>query len=1026
MTVLLGAMFLAALAAPLLFRLVGRTAFVLLSLVPFAGFAYSLSLLPDVLRDDFSAPVAELRWLPELSMSMALRMDSLAWIFSLLVTAVGGLVFVYCARYFDADEARLARFGGVLMAFVGMMYGLVLADELLTLFLFWEGTTVFSYLLIGQYAWRQQSRRAALQALIVTTAGGLTMFVGMILLGILYGTGSIPAIVETGFDGDPLTVVAVLLILVGAVSKSALVPFHFWLPGAMAAPTPVSAYLHAAAMVKAGVYLVLRLAPGFADMPVWREGLVTLGLLTMLMGGWQALKETDLKLILAYGTVSQLGFMTTVSAFGYRDVTTAALALLLGHSMFKATLFLVVGIIDHRAGTRDLRKLSGYGRAYPLIAVMGIIAAASMAGLPPTMGFVAKEAVYGTLLENGSKLGIIALIGVFLGSVLTVAYSARFVWGAFAVKPGVERFERTKPDGPLFTAAPAVLTVVTVGAAFGASLIDSVVTAWSRHLPLDPADAALAAAGEHTHAYHVALWHGFEPALLLSGLTLAAGLTMFVFRRQVSVFQVALPDGIDFRAAYRSTIAQLERFASFVTARTQRGSMPFYQGVIYVFSLAALGIALLLNDTWPSGFVFADSPLQIFIAAVMILAAVAATQIDKRFAAVVIVGVTGYAMVAFFAVQGSPDLALTQILVESVTLAVFVFVLRRLPARIGKQEGRLNPSLRALIAVSFGVLMVVVALVVMGARGHLPISELFPALAYEGGHGENIVNVTLVDIRGWDTMGELSVVIACAIGVASLVFVSGHGEAIQRISGAPGGRRRFAEPVLETVSLRRVGEPADPEAAAMLARQGQETAEERRNSWLLAGRTLAPHNRSIVLEVAVRLMFHAFLVFSVYLLFAGHNLPGGGFAGGLVAGLAFVIRYLAGGRYEYAEAVRLQPGPVMGVGMVLAAGTAVAGYLWSDSALQSFYVSTELPVLGYVSFGSSTIFDIGVYLVVISLMVGVVRSLGVEVDIQQERDEETLAEKLPGTEDPDRDKRIRAIMGRDHLDVDGSSAGGRL
>ncbi|WP_035280229.1 Na+/H+ antiporter subunit A [Brevibacterium album] len=1024
MTVLLGATFLAALASPLLFRLLGRGAFLALSLVPFAGFAYSLTLLPAVLGDGFEAPVEELRWLPALNMSLAVRMDSLAWIFSLLVTAVGGLVFVYCARYFDADEPRLARFGGVLMAFVGMMYGLVVSDELLTLFLFWEGTTVFSFLLIGQYAGRQQSRRAALQALIVTTAGGLTMFVGMILLGILYGTGSIPEILRIGFDGDPLVVVAILLMLVGAVSKSALVPFHFWLPGAMAAPTPVSAYLHAAAMVKAGIYLVLRLAPGFADMPLWREGLVALGLLTMLMGGWQALRETDLKLILAYGTVSQLGFMTTMASFGHRDVTTAALALLLGHSMFKATLFLVVGIIDHRAGTRDLRKLSGYGRAYPVVAVMGIIAAASMSGLPPTLGFIAKEAVYGTLLDHGTKLGVIVLIGVFLGSVLTVAYSARFVWGAFARKPGVEAFERTRPDSPLFLAAPALLTLVTVAGAFAAPAADGVVAAWSAHLPVDPG-AAAAEAAEGPHPYYLALWHGFEPALLISALTLAAGLTLFAFRTQVGQFQATLPAGIDFRASYRASIEGLERLAAFVTSRTQRGSMPFYQGVIYVFSLGALGIALLSNDTWPGSLEFADSPLQVFVAIIMIIASVAATRIDKRFAAVVIVGVTGYAMVVFFALQGSPDLALTQILVESIVLVVFVFVLRRLPARIGKQEGRLNPALRAVIAVVFGLLMVVVALVALGARGHSPISELFPALAYEGGHGSNIVNVTLVDIRGWDTMGELSVVIACAIGVASLVFVSGHGEAIQRIPEAPTGRRRFGEPVFEPVMARRVGEPADPEAAAHLQKE-HESPEERRNSWLLAGRTLAPHNRSIVLEVAVRLMFHAFLVFSIYLLFAGHNLPGGGFAGGLVAGLAFVIRYLAGGRYEYAEAVRLQPGPVMGVGMVLAAGTAVAGYLWSDAALQSFYVSTELPLLGYVSFGSSTIFDIGVYLVVIALMVGVVRSLGVEVDIQQMRDEDRIAERLPDAQDTERDRRIRALMGRDHLDVDGSSAGGRL
>lgn len=1020
MGVLLGALFLAAVFAPLMSRTLGRTAFVALALVPFAGLVYSLTLIPTIFSDSPEPVVEVLGWMPQLSLSIVLRMDALSWILSLLVTGVGGLVFIYCSRYFDADEVRLGRFAAVLMAFVAMMYGLVVADELLTLFIFWEGTTVFSYLLIGQYAARQQARRAALQALIVTTFGGLAMFVGMILLGVHYGTGRITEIVAAGFDGNPLTVVAIVLILIGAVSKSALIPFHFWLPGAMAAPTPVSAYLHAAAMVKAGIYLVLRLAPGFADMPYWREGLVAVGLLTMLLGGWQALKETDLKLILAYGTVSQLGFMTMMASFGHRDITTAAIALLLGHSMFKATLFLTVGIIDHRVGTRDLRKLSGYGRAYPLIAVFGTVSAASMAGLPPTLGFVAKEAVYGTLMDHGTKLAFLALIGAFLGSVLTVAYSARFVWGAFASKPGVEPTVRSAQDGPLFTAAPAVLTLMTIAGAFAAGVVDRIATSWTAPLAVDPA-------ADPAAPYHVALWHGFEPALLLSVLTIAAGLTMFVFRRQVSAFQTALPNGIDFHRAYRDTIIGLERLAAFVTARTQRGSMPFYQGVIYVFAIGALGITLLMNDVWPEDLVWADSVVQVFPATIMVMAAIMVTRMTKRFAAVVVSGLTGYAMVVFFALQGAPDLALTQILVETITIVVFVFVLRRLPARIGKGDSKVTPALRTVIAILFAVVMMVLAVVVMGARQHLPISDSFPRLAYEGGHGLNIVNVTLVDIRAWDTMGELAVVIACAIGVASLVFVTGQGERISTLGAPKRGRARFV-PVTETVRPRRLDMSGSPEGPAHADLSWEEpTAEEKRNAWLLAGRTLAPHNRSIVLEVAVRLMFHAFLVFSVYLLFAGHNNPGGGFAAGLVAGLAFITRYLAGGRYEFAEAVRLPSGLLMGIGMLLAAGTAAGGFLWGDAALQSFYVSTDLPVLGYVSFGSSVVFDVGVYFIVIGLIVGIIRSLAVEVDIQLVEDEDRIAEELPDDVDTAEYDRIRELLGRtDRLDVDGMSAGGRL
>lgn len=370
--IMTGAFFGASVIAYPLVRLLGRSAFFLLALVPFAGLLWSLSAISGLFGPAAQPIVENLDWLPELGLSGVFRLDVLSWIMTLLVTGVGALVFVYCARYFPPDEPGLARFAGIFMAFAGMMYGLVVADELLMLYLFWEGTTVFSYLLIGHSQSRRRSRQAALQALIVTTAGGLAMLVGMILLITATGTGQISTLIaraQSGMDTGGVIVSAVILILVGAISKSALMPFHFWLPGAMAAPTPVSAYLHAAAMVKAGIYLVLRLAPGYHNIPGWSEVLLTLGLLTMFIGGWQALKQTDLKLLLAFGTVSQLGFLTTMASFGTPDITKAALGLLIAHALFKSCLFLCVGIIDHRAGTRDLTKLSGGWRAFPVVAV---------------------------------------------------------------------------------------------------------------------------------------------------------------------------------------------------------------------------------------------------------------------------------------------------------------------------------------------------------------------------------------------------------------------------------------------------------------------------------------------------------------------------------------------------------------------------------------------------------------------------------------------------------------------------------
>ncbi|MGO1264888.1 Na+/H+ antiporter subunit A [Brevibacterium aurantiacum] len=1012
-----GAFFGAAVIAFPLVKRLGRNGFFLLALVPLAGLILSLAKAPAIVGSAGSPWVESMGWLPALGLDGIFRLDELAWIMSLLVTGVGALVFVYCARYFPPDEPGLARFAGVFMAFAGMMYGLVLADELLMLYLFWEGTTVFSYLLIGHSQSRRRSRQAALQALIVTTAGGLAMLVGMILLMSATGTGQISALMERaslGLDTGPIIVTAVILILVGAVSKSALIPFHFWLPGAMAAPTPVSAYLHAAAMVKAGIYLVLRLAPGYHALPGWSETLLTLGLLTMFIGGWQALKQTDLKLLLAFGTVSQLGFLTTMASFGTPDITKAALAMLIAHALFKACLFLCVGIIDHRAGTRDLTKLSGGWKAFPIVAVCATIAAASMAGLPPLFGFVAKEAVYSTLLSSPDKASIIALIGIMIGSMLTVAYSARFVWGAFSSKDGVDDIARRDEKITLII-SPVVLTALTVGLGPAAGFIDGCFAAWTSTLPvIDSRDGD----------YHLALWHGLEPALALSAVTIAVGLLLFFVRDSFAKVQSTLPSGLDFHDLYSKLISWMEKLALWVTSRTQRGSLPFYQSVIYLVLVAGIGLAVISNDTWNIEFKLVDTPLDFIVAAVLIIVAIAATRAKKRFTAVVVTGISGYAMVAYFAFVGAPDLALTQVLVETITIVVFVLVLRRLPARIGQSTGRFTPAWRAIIGAAVGVTMMFVVLIAAGVRVSDPVSVDFGQLAYEVGHGKNIVNVTLVDIRVWDTLGEISVLVAAGTGIAGLIFVRGREGHLHRfVSRRDGtelqGRVRF-QPVPEEV-----GNLHDPE---------REDVTQRRVSWLIAGRTLAPRNRSIILEVTARLIFHAVLIFSLYLLFAGHNEPGGGFAGGLVAGLALVVRYLAGGKFELAEAARFTPSGMLGTGMIMAVLTGVGGWIWGDTVFKSVYLEGDVPVLGHLSFGTSTLFDIGVYLIVVGLMLDILRSLGAEVDLHQERDEMVLTKRLNQSYNLSETfsaeaehNAVSSILDRvNHLDVDNGAEGGRL
>ena len=949
MIALLAAFAVASVALIPLTRFLGRRIFLVAALVPLAAFVFTLFQGPTVLAGNVVSE--SYQWVPELGLALSMRMDVLSWVMTLIVTGVGSLVLVYCARYFSTGEEALARFVATLLAFAGAMYGLVLADDVYLLFIFWEATSVLSYLLIGHYTERKASRGAALQALLVTTLGGLAMLVGLVLLAVTTGTASLSGIIEAAPEG-PLVIVAILLVLVGALSKSAIFPFHFWLPAAMAAPTPVSAYLHAAAMVKAGIYLIARMAPGFAETPGWRETLVVLGVVTMLLGGWTALRQTDLKLVLAHGTVSQLGFLTVVVGYGTRATALAGLALLLGHALFKSTLFLAVGIIDHRAGTRDMRRLSGLGREAPVLATISALALLSMAGLPPLLGFVAKEAVFTALLEDaeaGAFLGWVALIGVALGSILTVAYSARWFWGAFFRKKDVDTV-RPVHENIDFLLAPGILALSGLVLGIFANVVDPSVSLYSKQFP--------AGSGED---YHLALWHGLEPALAISAVTLIVGLLLFRARGR----RIVVGPGSRYSAtdAYGAVMGSIDRTAARTTGITQRGSLPFYLGVILAVFIAALGTTLIFNRTWPSDIRLWDYPAQLAIGVVMIIGAFAATRATKRFQAVVLVGVTGFGMSAIFALQGAPDLALTQILVETMTLVAFVLVLRRLPARLGVRNGSGHRAIRAAIGIGVGVVMALVALVALGSRSELPISLEWPELAYTQGHGTNVVNVVLVDLRGWDTMGELSVIIAAATGVASLIFLRTRTDNLPRESGTSSRKTLRARMAVDTTS-----------------------GDGGRGAWLLAGRTLATRNRSILLEVVVRLIFHSLIILSIYLLFAGHNAPGGGFAAGLVTGLAFTARYLAGGRHELAAAAPFDAGKVLGTGLTIAVGTALVPLFFGVDALTSTWIEGEVWLFGHLEFVTSTFFDIGVYFVVIGLALDVLRSLGAEVDRQQEED----------------------------------------
>lgn len=961
----------AALAGPFLVRRVGRNGFYPLAAVPGASAIWLATIDPRTLAD---APLeVSVPWIPAFGIDLAFRLDTLSWVLALIATGIGAIVLAYCARYFKDTEPGLGRFAGVLTAFAGAMVGLVLADDVMVIYTFWELTTVFSYLLIGHYQDRQASRRAALNALIATTAGGLAMLVGLLMVAERAGSLRLSVIVADPMwsQAGPYLVTAMLLILAGATSKSALLPTHFWLPGAMAAPTPVSAYLHAAAMVKAGVYLILRLAPALTYLEVVTMVLAAFGAATMLLGGWRALRQTDIKLLLAYGTVSQLGFLSAVAGLATHDAVLAGLAMLIAHAVFKAPLFMVVGIIDKKFGTRDLRMLSGVAKVAPVVAVIGTLSAASMAAVPPLYGFVAKEAIYTALWSAGGwrRLLLLALIA---GSILTVAYSWRFVIGAFGPAPGAPRVQ--KPVIPvLYWLPPALVAVFSVALAVLASPVETVLRTYSAVLP------------ETEEAVHLAVIPHLGVPLLASVLTLGLGIGLCLLAKPFAQFQKrvspqhwaegGMTDAFDAERGFRRILRGTDALSIVATTLFQRGSLPYTLGTMLVVLVGLVAPVALSQAPLPDNLVLFQHPLELIVLPIAALAAIGAARSRRRLRAVFLITVTGYAVALLFLVSGAPDVATTQVLVETAMTVVLVLVLRRLPIHFSRRPLRIGAWGRWAIAISTAVVLCGVTLYAADARYREALGPGLIEPAYTVGGGHNVVNVTLVDARVWDTMGEISVLLVVATGVASLIFVTRRERPIARV-------RDLESKV--SIWPRRNDSDLPQNALDFDARPDDVAGGNRWRTWLSAGLTLAPERRMVMLEVITRIAFPMMMMFSVYLLMAGHNLPGGGFAGGLVAGLALALRYIAGGRYELSEAAPVQAGFVLGAGMAIAVLSGVLPVLFGGTVFAQVTPVVTVPLLGELHFPSALIFDIGVYLVVLGVMLDFLRSLGAQIDQQQE------------------------------------------
>ncbi|TCP52990.1 multisubunit sodium/proton antiporter MrpA subunit /multisubunit sodium/proton antiporter MrpB subunit [Tamaricihabitans halophyticus] len=845
-----------------------------------------------------------LPWMPTLDVGFALRLDGLSLLFSLLVLVIGAGVLAYSARYLGTSGNH-GSFYLLMTAFAAAMLLLVLADNLVVLFVAWEATTLCSFFLIARSG--PKAREPAIRTLLVTAAGGLSLLAALAVIVVGTGTtGLSEALASPIWQESAGFSIAVAALLAGAAfTKSAQFPFQSWLPDSMVAITPVSAYLHAAAMVKAGIYLLLRFSPVLAGETVWMVLLISAGLTTALFGAIAALRRTDLKELLAYSTMSQLGLLVAMIGIGTPAALTTAVVHTVAHALFKSALFMLIGVIDKRAGTRDIRELAGLRLRMPVTATVLGLAAASMAGIPLLLGFVSKELMFAAFLETPGP-GWVPVLVTALGAataVLTFAYSGRIVLGAFSGRNGNTVREASAP----FYSVPALGAIAGLAPGIAPFVLDGLVS-----------DAASATAGEAVQA-ELVLWHGLNPALAISAVVLSVGTMLVLARRRVDTVlaPVRFPfSGLAIVDALRSVVV---RFGA--TVGELAGSRaPRYHLAVPMICVSAIAlIAVFTVDSLPPIVGSPAEPLDWTLVALVLVGVVAAVRAQTRIAAIVVIGVVGFAMTLWYFVLGAADVALTQLLVEILTVCVMVLLLRRLPARFGKQPLR-NRIPAGIIAIGAGLATAAGVWALTGRREMSEAASFFVREGETATGGSNIVNTILVDFRAMDTLGELTVLGVAGIAVAALLH-SRHPTAVR---------------------------------SAHLDR-GTPLADARANS--------------VFVRTTTRLLGPVIVALSLLLLLRGHYEPGGGFIAALIGGAGFTLLYLAAPT-DSAARVRWPYLTLIGAGIVISAGTGYLGYLEG-----SFLTPLHVEILG-IKLTSALLFDIGVYSSVIGIVLAAFNLLG--------------------------------------------------
>lgn len=893
--------FAAAAVAPFLVPRIGRASGWVLALVPLGLFAYFATWIPQVI-DGETVRVA-VSWVPQLSVELAFVLDGLSLLFALLVTSLGTAIIAYAGVYMRGHR-DLGRFFFALIAFMGAMLGLVLADDLIAMFVFWELTSITSYLLIGFKHEKTSSRDSALQALLVTGGGGLALLAGVLLLAAAGGTTSISELLQVGSQvtQHSLYLPAFALIALGAFTKSAQFPFHFWLPNAMAAPTPVSAFLHSATMVKAGVYVLARVDPILGGTPVWTWTLCVVGAMTMIVGAVAAVRHTDLKKVLAYSTITALGTLVGLIGLSTPAALKAAVVFLIVHSLYKSVLFLVAGIVDHETGTRDLREVGGLRAKMPYTFGAALLAGLSMAGLPPLFGFVGKELAY------KAKLGVEG-IGWVLPSVAVVANALTIVAAALLVlRPFFGPLKSPKPAHE----APFGMWVgpVVIGAC---SLIFGVVPGLLAGLVAPAVDVI---AGEAT-PIKLALWYGVDNALLLSVLTmLLGGIGIWQADRIRSVltrFDALAERGP--QAFYQAALRGLPAVAAWQTSFFEGQSLRTYLGATIGTMVALTGGTYL----WLAGPVIPWSMPEVsFIEGVVFamtaMSALAVAVVRSRLVAVTALGAVGVGVALLFVLASAPDLAMTQFLVEILIVVIVLLVMQHLPRPVDTST-RARKMRDAVLAVAAGGLVTTLVLAVHNAPLSLHLSEYFNQNAVPGGFGRNVVNVILVDFRALDTLGEVAVIAIAALGALVLVKMN-----------AP-----------LTRASRHLGD-------------------------------------SVVLQTATRLLMAVLLLASLFMLWRGHNEPGGGFIGGLVAGAALVLYTMAYQHSGTERILRVAPRALIGTGLGVALLSGLLAWAQGQAYLTGLWMSVNAGGAP-LKLGTPLLFDVGVFLAVVGVVLTMVLAM---------------------------------------------------